>query len=79
MYSDAEIKLLESGSGGFPLLAAAQAAYKQCHSCSHANVNVHAMLRTALYRYRSDKQFLEHCKKLFRLPCGVAGVFLEDS
>ena len=37
------------------------------------------MLRAALNRYRSDKAFLDHCRRLFRLPCVVAGILLQDT
>ncbi len=78
MFSDAEMKLLTSPHGGFPLLAAVQSTWRSCRTCGHANVNIHSMLRVALTRYRSDKKFIAHCKSLFPLPCSVAGVLLEE-
>lgn len=78
MFSNTERLLLSASTAGFPLLAAAQSLYKSCKSCGHRNVNIHAALRTALHRYRSDKNFIAYCKRLFPLPCRVAGVLLED-
>jgi len=74
MFTDAELTLLSSDAREFPLLAAAQHAAAGCSKCGHANVNVHAMLRTALTRYRNDKQFRTWIGNRMKLPVTIAGV-----
>jgi len=77
MYTDLELKLLGADTTRFPMLTAIKQRAKQCTSCGHGPVNIHSMLRAALNRYKSDKQFLEWCSTLFKLPCNIAGVTLE--
>ena len=77
MLSDAEVKLLESDCSKWPLLRAAQENLRRCSSCGHSRVNIHTMLRLALNKYKSDKEFIAHCRKLFALPCAIAGVLLN--
>lgn len=76
MFSDNEIKLLSSQASDFPLLRLAQRAAKDehCGKCRGGKVNVHAMLRLAVNKYKSDKKFIEHCKGLFPLPTSISGI-----
>lgn len=76
MYSITELKLLSSPPPGYPLLNAAARQKAACESCSHKNVNVHSMLKVALNKYKSDKQFIDYVDKLIGLPCSIAGVYL---
>lgn len=79
MLTDQAMRLLDSDCGRWPLLRAVQAASRSCGRCGAKAVPVMPMLRAALNRYRSDKAFLDHCRRLFRLPCVVAGVLLQDT
>ena len=79
MMTDQAMRLLDSDCGRWPLLRAVQAASRSCGRCGAKAVPVMPMLRAALNRYRSDKAFLDHCRRLFRLPCVVAGVLLQDT
>lgn len=75
--TDAETIVLSSDARGFPLLIAAQQAGAGCGKCGHANVNVHAMLRVALTRYKNDKQFRVWLGNKMKLPVTIAGVVIE--
>ena len=77
MFSDSEIRLLQADNSGFPLVQAAQGALERCGKCGHKAVNVHAMLRVAVNKYKNDKGFLLHLSTLMKLPCSIAGVFVE--
>ena len=76
MFNDNELKLLHAPAARFPLLAAVQRSYDPdgCPVCGHPRVNVHAMLRVAVNKYKSDKDFIAMCRGLFPLPAIVAGV-----
>lgn len=78
MFTDNENKLLHAPADAFPLLKAVQKSILQqsCGSCRHANVNVHTMLRVAVNKYKSDKNFIRLCQGLFPLPCRIAGVMV---
>lgn len=78
MFSDNEIKLMNAPTHEFPLITVAQRAAfaPKCGSCRGNSVNAHSMLRLAVNKYKSDKNFIEHCKKLFPLPTSIAGVHL---
>ena len=77
MFTDAEISVLSADAREFPLLAAAQAARNGCGRCGHASVNIHALLRTALTRYRSDKRFRAWMGARMKLPVTIAGITVE--
>ena len=78
MFSDNETKLLHAPADAFPLLKAVQrtVALYGCPVCGQSRVNPHAMLRLAVNKYKSDKNFIDLCRSLFALPCTVAGVHL---
>ena len=76
MFTDSEIRLLQASNEGFPLVQAAQAAYNSCGKCGHRPVNVHSLLRIAINKYKSDKQFITHLSTLMQLPVSIAGVFI---
>lgn len=79
MLSDAESRLLSAPSKDFPLIAAVAASMSRCRTCSgQGSLQVHVMLRTAINKYKSDKHFIEHCRGLFKLPCVVSGVLIDD-
>lgn len=76
MFTNNETKLLNAPAPAFPLLVVAQRAARtnSCGSCGHRQVNVHTLLRVAVNKYKSDKNFIEHCQRLFALPTSIAGV-----
>lgn len=78
MLNAAEQKLLNSNLSKFPMIMAASAAIKQCHKCGHGKVNVRALLHTAVAKYKSNPDFIKHCKTLFRLPCMVGGFIIQE-
>lgn len=76
MFNTAELKLLKSDARQFPMIKAASAALRDCGKCGHKNVNVHAMLNTAVTLYRHDPAFVEYCRSLFPLPCMIGGLMV---
>ena len=79
MFSIYEQRLLSASCSDFPLIQAAAAAARRaaCPVCRHGAVSAHAMLRTAVNKYKNDKRFKAHCETLFKLPCSIAGVLVE--
>ena len=76
MLSDAEKKLLSSAPAGFPMIAAALAAWKRCGTCGHSKDNIRGILRVAVTMYAQDPAFIAHCKTIMPLPCMLGGVLI---
>ena len=77
MFSDAEKILLNASVKGFPMIAAALAAWKRCGTCGHTKDNTRAILKTAINMYANDPKFIAHCKQLMPLPCMLGGVLIK--
>lgn len=73
-----ELILLGSNLDKFPMIKAASASIKKCNTCGYKHKNFRLLLRTAINKYHKNKEFIEHCKALFKLPCILAGILIED-
>lgn len=76
MFNVNEKKLLDSDASGFPMIQAASAALRACGTCGHKNVNVAGIFRLAVQKYAAREDFLQHCSKLFKLPCVLGGILV---
>ena len=76
MLTATDIKLLENPPAGFPMIGAASAAWrKKCGTCPGKG-NVRSILQIAVLKYMHNKDFINHCKTLFPLPCRIGGVMV---
>jgi AhpD family alkylhydroperoxidase len=69
--------LLENPPAGYPLIAAASAAYKRCGTCAAKHQKISDLLRIAVIKYMHDPGFLDACRKLFPLPSAICGILLK--
>lgn len=77
MLTKEEEKLLSNPADGFPMLQAASAAWKRCGTCGQRTLKINGVLRTAVLRYRLNPKFIEHCRKLFKLPVTITGIVIR--
>ena len=71
------VKLLENPPAGYPLMAAASAAFKRCGTCAGRNARIDMLLRIAVTRYLLDPKFIAYCSTLFPLPTVICGVVIK--
>lgn len=77
IFNPAEKALLNADLSAFPMIAAASAALKRCGTCGHKAVNIYAMLRTAVTKYRNDPKFRAFLAKITVLPAKIGGILVE--
>ncbi len=72
-----EQSLLNAAPREFPMIAAASAALKRCGTCGHKNVNINAMLNTAVTKYMKDPGFRKYLLTFTKLPAIIGGILVE--
>ena len=78
VFNTTEQALLNAAPREFPMIAAASAALnRNCGTCGHKNVNIPAMLNTAVTKYRNDPEFRKYLLNFTKLPAIIGGILIE--